>query len=448
MIALRLLATLLASTSPEEAYSGGATTSFVQSSKAFAQPLTGLTGMPLRQHSIGNSFFNNNWITAPATASGRDGLGPLYNARSCSACHPNDGKGFLKNNFIERQGTVIKLQHSESNDLMDGDMIYGEQLSDFAIPEVQAEVDYMISRESVEISLPQGGRSHLSRTKIEIEDLHYGALEAGTKLSLRLAPAVFGLGLLEAIPTGALEELADPNDDNNDGISGRLNVVWDMDREQYSVGRFGLKASQPSLRQQTAVAFARDIGITSPLVPEENSTDAQSAVWGGLVHVDPLDATDKVLDRVTTYLQTLAPPARRNVESPAVIAGQELFHAIGCAQCHQAAFTTQANAIIPELSNQVIHPYTDLLLHDMGPGLADEFHEFAATGREWRTAPLWGIGLQLIVSEHNHFLHDGRARNIREAILWHGGEAERSKNNYTRLTQDEVRALHQFLSSL
>ena len=430
-----ILSFLISLTLTENHYSGGTTTNFSTSNKAFSLPLNGLSGTTLRHHSIGNSFFNKNWITAPASATSRDGLGPLYNARSCSACHLNDGKGYLKSPLHKRAGTVIKLQNNKHR----GDPTYGVQFSEFSINGTNPEINYSLKSQPL-----SPFRRLLS---IEIDDLYYGALDSNTHFSIRLAPPVFGLGLLQAIDEEDILSHADPDDLDQDGISGRPNLVWNHVTQQKQIGRFGFKASQPDLRHQTADAFNHDMGLTSSLFPEENFTPTQRKAWSS-IHLDPVDVSDQVLERVTTYLQTLSPPARRNANDPTVLEGERIFHRIGCAQCHIPQFTTSEVTDIPLLSNQVIHPYTDLLLHDMGPGLADGFTPSQAEGSEWRTPPLWGIGLQLVVSNHNHFLHDGRARNIREAILWHGGEAHSSKRQYEQLSHEEYILLHKFLESL
>ena len=278
-------------------------------------------------------------------------------------------------------------------------------------------------------------------------DLRYGPMHPETRLSPRVAPAMVGLGLLEAVPAAALLALADPDDADGDGISGRANRVWDKARRQTVPGRFGWKANQPSVAQQVAGAFLGDIGITSSLFPDENCPPVAVACRQALNGGSP-ELSDALLGHVVFYSRTLAVPARRGVQQADVRRGRQLFDAAQCGACHTPTLRTGAVPDLPDLSAQVIHPYTDLLLHDMGAGLADGRPDFEATGSEWRTPPLWGIGLVETVNRHTYFLHDGRARNLAEAILWHGGEAEASKEYFRRLPRADREALLQFLRSL
>jgi len=266
-------------------------------------------------------------------------------------------------------------------------------------------------------------------------------------VSARVAPAVIGMGLLEAIPEETLRALADPDDRDGDGISGRLNTVWDAIAKKPAVGRFGWKASVPGLRQQIAMAALGDIGLTTSLYPEQNcpvaQADCRKAENGGEPEIE-----DDFLDRLELYSQTLAVPLRRDVEDPQVMRGEALFAQTGCAACHVMTLKTGAHASRQELSHQTIHPFTDLLLHDMGEGLADGRPDFLASGSEWRTPPLWGLGLVRVTNKHEYLLHDGRARGFAEAILWHGGEAAAAKERFRTLPQDERAALLAFLRSL
>jgi CxxC motif-containing protein (DUF1111 family) len=202
------------------------------------------------------------------------------------------------------------------------------------------------------------------------------------------------------------------------------------------------------VEQQTAGAFSNDIGITSRIFPHENYTSYQAQYLQKLPTGGNPELEDDALDAVVFYIQTLAVPARRNIEDFAVKEGKKLFFQIGCESCHTSKMTTSSTAKPVHLANQTIRPYTDLLLHDMGEGLADHRPDFEATGSEWRTAALWGLGLQKTVSKHTNFLHDGRARSIEEAILWHGGEAEKSKNSFMNLKKSERASLLKFIDSL
>jgi CxxC motif-containing protein (DUF1111 family) len=271
-----------------------------------------------------------------------------------------------------------------------------------------------------------------------------GSVPGGTLLSPRVAPPVFGLGLLEAIPEEDIIARADPADLNGDGISGRSNHVWNTAANRAEVGRFGWKANNPSLLQQSAGAYNEDMGVTSPYFPLEH---CHGNTGCDTLANDP-EVTNEILESVEFYVQTLGVPARRNTGNPDVQKGKALFSEVGCAGCHVPETRTGTHPSVPEVSNQVIFPYTDLLIHDMGPGLADGRADFLADGSEWRTPPLWGIGLTEVVSGHTFFLHDGRARSVEEAILWHGGEAEESRDAFRHLPASSRNALLAFLLSL
>lgn len=436
--------------SPEErAASGGEATIVDQSSNAFSFPIPSLSSEDRRSFFVGNSFFNDNWVTAPASTEGRDGLGPLFNAQSCSSCHFHDGRGQPPTGPDDPvRGLLVRLsipgtgEHGEPV----RDPNYGDQIQDRAINGVEPEGTIVISSSDYPVDLPTGEQRVLELPQYAIDLLAYGPLASDVMVSPRVAPQLVGVGLLEAIPEQTILELADPDDTDGDGISGRSNLVWDAALQESVLGRFGWKANVPSVRQQNATAFVGDIGITSDLFPSENCLPGQSACLeartGGTPEVDELK-----LDRVTFYARTLAVPARRDVEDPRVEQGEQIFYEIGCATCHVATMTT-GDSDIPSLSDQVIHAYTDLLLHDMGPGLADDRPDFLATGQEWRTAPLWGIGLVETVNGHTRYMHDGRARSLEEAIFWHGGEAEGARNRAAELSDEQMDALLAFLGSL
>jgi CxxC motif-containing protein (DUF1111 family) len=273
-------------------------------------------------------------------------------------------------------------------------------------------------------------------------------------MSPRIAPPMIGLGLIEAIAEAAIRANADPDDRDKDGISGRPNEVWSVADDHVTLGRFGWKAGAPSIRQQSAEAAAGDIGLSNPLAPQAagDCTGAQKvcldAPNGNSERSGGFEIGQELMDLVVFYTQNLAVPLRRGADKPEVLQGKALFNSLGCAACHRPSFTTGTVEGQPQLSNQKIWPYTDLLLHDMGEGLADNRPEGVADGREWRTAPLWGLGLTEIVSGHTFFLHDGRARNVEEAILWHGGEAQAARDGYAKLTKAERKALLAFVNSL
>jgi len=286
----------------------------------------------------------------------------------------------------------------------------------------------------------------LRRPVYSLQNAAYGEPDPEMMISPRVANQMIGLGLLEAVPEEAILALADPDDRDGDGISGRPNYVRDVAGDRTVLGRFGWKANEPTVAQQTAGAFLGDMGITTPVFPEQNCTDAiagcATAADGGSPEIEPDD-----FQKVVLYASTLAVPARRDWDDPQVLQGKALFNEIGCTACHKPILATGAHPTIPALSNQTIRPYTDLLLHDMGEGLADGRPDYEADGREWRTPPLWGIGLIETVNGHTHFLHDGRARNLTEAILWHGGEAQAARDRFAVLGQTEREALLRFLNS-
>lgn len=272
----------------------------------------------------------------------------------------------------------------------------------------------------------------------------YIYLQVDILISPRLAPPVFGLGLLDAIPVSSIVSNSDIKDANSDGISGKPNYVWDPEKQAIVLGRFGLKANTASLRTQVAAAYNHDVGITSSIFPYE-SVFGQTQMDNLL---DDAELTDEILDAATFYVRTLQVPARRNTKDAEVKKGEQIFMEASCENCHKQTMYTQVDVSFPYLSNQRIHPYTDLLLHDMGEGLADKRPDFDADGNEWRTKPLWGLGLIEKVNFPGYYLHDGRARTILEAIMWHGGEAQSSVNYVKQLSKSDRNALMKFLKSL
>jgi CxxC motif-containing protein (DUF1111 family) len=433
-----------------EQLSGGQATVFATSQQAFGLPLPGLLPEQETQFFIGNSFFNRNWVIAPSSTTARDGLGPLYNARSCSACHLRDGRGQPPSAPDEPMVSILLRLSIPGEDPHHGvvpEPKYGDQVQGFAVPDIPPEGKGMISYEEIPGTFADGEAYRLRRPTYTLTDLGYGALHPETRLSPRVAPVIIGLGLLEAVPAETLLAQADPQDRDGDGISGRPNIVWDVAAQQSVLGRFGWKANQPSVAQQTAAAFLGDLGITSPLFPHENCTEIQK-VCRNAPHGGQPELAPDILHNVVFYARTLAVPAQRRWDDPEIQRGKQLFMQARCGACHTPILRTGKVPGLPRLSEQLIRPYTDLLLHDMGEGLADGRDDFAATGQEWRTPPLWGIGLIYTVNGHTLFLHDGRARNLTEAILWHGGEAEAAKEAFRAMPRQDREALLQFLESL
>ncbi len=435
---------------PRVELSGGQATVFDTTRNAFSHPVPGLEREQELLFFVGNSFFNQNWVTAPASTTARDGLGPLFNSRSCAGCHFLDGRGRLPTDPADSPtGFLIRLSvpGSDLSGAPQPEPVYGGQFQNHAVLGVVPEGQVTITYTEITGTFADGTPYTLRKPHYTLTDLGYGALHPETLLSPRVANQMIGLGLLEAVPEETILALADPADRNGDGISGRPNYVWDAFNGRMAVGRFGWKANQPHLLQQVASAFNGDIGITSSLRPAASCTAAQADCLKTPSGGEP-ELSDEDLLKVVLYSSALAVPARRNWAEPNVLRGQQLFTEIGCARCHAAQLQTGVHPTIPALSHQTISPYTDLLLHDMGPELADGRPDFAATGSEWRTPPLWGIGLFGTVNGHTTYLHDGRAGNLLEAVLWHGGEAEASKQRVLELTQAERDALIAFLESL
>ncbi|MFN3201910.1 MAG: di-heme oxidoredictase family protein [Bradymonadia bacterium] len=443
---------------PGEELSGGETTVFDVTRDAYARGARNLSPERRGLFFVGNSAFNKPWVIAPASTAGRDGLGPVFNARSCDVCHFKDGRGRPPEAGEVMESMLVRISVPGAGP--HGGVVpvpgYGDQINPFGIPNVPGEGRVDIEWTEVPGEYADGTTYTLRRPKYVFSEMSMGTLPSNTLISGRTAPAVFGLGLLEAIPEEKILAHADPDDANGDGISGRPNRVWDASAEAHRLGRFGWKSNQPSLLQQNAGAFLGDIGITTTLFPKENCVEGQAACAAARTgasydaegKMTEPEVTPRKLDRVTLYTRTLAVPARRNWKDPEVLAGKALFGEMGCASCHVPYFETGVLEGVPEVSNQKIRPYTDLLLHDMGEGLADGRPDFEATGREWRTAPLWGIGLLETVNRHTLLLHDGRAQGFAEAILWHGGEAKAARERFRTLAAADRARVVKFLESL
>lgn len=433
-----------------EELSGGEGTVFVTGENAFALSMPGLTSMQQLEFATGNSFFNQNWVSAPASTTARDGLGPLFNARSCSGCHFKDGRGRAPISFGEHStGFLIRLS-VPGTDATGGPLShpdFGGQLQDISIQNVTAEGEAIVTYTEIAGTYADGTPYSLRQPAYDIDFNDGISTTSGMMLSPRVANQMVGLGLLEALDEGTILAFADEFDSNGDGISGRPNYVWDVETQTTKLGRFGWKANQPNLKQQTAGAFVGDMGLTTTLFPNDECTSSQSDCLSAPNGGSP-EVTDENLRKVVLYASSLAVPARRNWTDKTVLQGKQLFMYIGCASCHIPKMTTGTHPVFDALSNQTIRPYTDMLLHDMGEGLADGRPDYLATGSEWRTPPLWGIGLFQTVNHHTNYLHDGRARNLEEAILWHGGEAENAQSAFKQLTQTERNAIILFLNSL
>ncbi len=425
---------------------GGALTAFDATGSAFSDPAPGLSETELRRHQDGDALFSATFVTSPSPV--QPGLGPLFNDVSCTACHVRDGRGRPPEGGEPMLGMLIRVS-GPGTDAHGGPAPvagFGIQIQTRGVAGQAPEATLDIAYRDSSIALGGGGSATLRIPAYALRD-PWTPLPATPLLSPRLAPPLLGMGLLEALDEDSLLARADPEDRDGDGISGRPNRVYDPARGGMALGRFGWKANSAGLMQQTAAAFNQDMGVTTPLFPDENCADERPECAGGPAGQGP-DLDSAGLAAVAYYLETLAVPARRDWDQPPVARGERLFASAGCAACHIPTQTTGTVPGRPELSGQIIHAYTDLLLHDLGPGLADGRPDFDADGREWRTSPLWGLGLTRLVNGHSCLLHDGRARDPLEAILWHGGEAEKARETVRAMAPADREALLAFLSSL
>lgn len=389
----------------------------------------------LARHRAGDAAFEAAYVTAPAKVN--PGLGPGFNGVSCIACHKGDGGGRAPEDGSRSTGLLFRVSlpgpAGEAPVEVPG---LGTQIQDRAVAGHVPEARPVTTYAEEAVALAGGKTVSLRRPKHELKDLA-APMPAGAMLSPRLAAPLIGLGLLEAVPESAYRAMEDPDDRDGDGISGRINWVAE-DGAGPRVGRFGWKANVVTLEAQVANAFQQDMGLTSSLRPHD-ATGAPDA---------PPELSDATLADIAFYLRTLGVPARRDAGTDGARRGARLFEALSCAACHRPTLVTGDDAPLQALKHQVLHPYTDGLLHDMGPDLADDRPDFGASGREWRTPALWGLGLRKRVQGHTDMLHDGRARNAQEAVLWHGGEARRAKDAYVALTDAERSDLASFLDSL
>ncbi|MEO0973855.1 MAG: di-heme oxidoredictase family protein [Pseudomonadota bacterium] len=396
-----------------------------QGHKAFGHALPALSDDGFVRMHRGKLVFVRTWEAAGSGTShgGHTGLGPLYNATSCADCHYRDGRG-------ARDGGPTPLIYG-LRDVPSVPASWGQQLQTFGAgvsPEGAVSIEY---REH-EVHLGDGTSHTLRQPRYAL----VGRDDADA-LAPRTAPTLIGLGLLEAIAAADIVAAADPHDRDADGISGRVSWLPGTDSLAPVVGRFGWKATQRDLPEQIAKALAEDMGI-------------DSRRWVGTR--GPTEITDQDFDRLVEYVRVLAPPAPRR-DDPLYTSGKAAFNALGCADCHRAEWTlpqtVKAHApwLPPGVGGENIAPYTDLLLHDLGPALADGDGQDERS-REWRTPPLWGLGLMSAVNGNLRLLHDGRAHSFEEAILWHGGEAREARAGFQALQAEQRRALLAFLESI
>jgi len=451
---------------PFERMQGGAGTSQKAVSRdSFSQSSANLTFEQEGTFKLGNALFRKNWVSSPSSTQASDGLGPLFNERACQNCHLKDGRGRPPQGDAGTTSMFLRLARDASSAeekaaladrrmLNFPDPVYGTQLQELAVPGLKGEGRMRVDYQERKVELTDGAVVFLRKPTYSVIDLGYGPLDSRTTLSPRLTPPMIGLGLIEQIAPADILALADPEDRDGDGISGKPNIVRDGLTGELTLGRFGWKAQTASIRQQAADAFAGDIGISTPEEPKHwgdctaAQTDCLAMPTGVQERLGPAEAPAPVLDLVTFYSQNLAVPARRDLDKPDVLAGKKVFYEIGCVACHTPKFVTRRDAPDKAQAFQLIWPYSDFLLHDMGPDLADGQSVGDASGEEWRTPPLWGIGLTEAVNGNSFYLHDGRARSLVEAILWHGGEAQKARDRFAAANAGERDALVKFLESL
>ena len=430
------------------AYSGGSSTVFESGREAYGLPSPAMPPQLSEIFFSGRNLFRQVWVVAPAMDRDVSGLGPLFNRPSCAACHLKNGRGRAPEGPREKMTTMLVRLSVPGTDAHGGPRphpVYGDQLNDAAIPGIPAEGQARIRwLEHIE-HFSDGEAITLRRPQIEFSELAYGPLGGDIQTSPRIAPAVFGLGLLEAVPERDIRAQAARS--KSTGVGGKVNEVWDPAQQRMVLGRFGWKANNGSLAQQSASAFIGDLGITSSMFPVENCSEVQTQCRGAPSAGAP-EIEDARLQTVVLYENSLAVPARRDTGDPQVVKGQRVFESAGCAVCHLPELHTASDAEPAFLGGQRIHAYTDLLLHDMGEGLSDGRPDYAAGPREWRTPPLWGIGLSERVNGNAAYLHDGRARSFMEAVLWHGGEAQSAAQSVRGMAKGDRDALLRFLDSL
>lgn len=430
------------------ALSGDAFTVAAESESAYQQPGPVLDPAQLAVFMEGRKGFAQRWVVAPSIL-GLWGRGPTSNAEACTDCHENGGRGRPPANGTEpMHSMLVRLSipglgpHGAPNP----HPAYGDQVqNEGTLGRVPPEGDPRLKWEVRSIAMADGETVELRAPVLDLRRLNFGPLGSEVMTSARVAPPLVGVGLLDAVPDDEIRAIA--ADQQRNGLHGRPNIVWDLINGREALGRFGHKANQPNVEQQIVFAYHADLGVTSRWFPEENCTPVQLQCLAEPPGGHP-ELPEAFLDPVLFYTRALSVPARRAIADARVKRGEALFAAAGCDGCHLPALRTGHYAPLPTLSQLVIHPYTDLLLHDMGEGLADGRPDFRAGPRDWRTAPLWGIGLSHTVNGNSTLLHDGRARNITEAILWHGGEALASRETFRNMPKLERDALIAFLRSL
>lgn len=425
---------------------------------AYSEPAAVLDMKRRQIFMAGRGVFNRQWASV-VSLNGDWGLGPTFVNDHCSACHINTGRGHPPESPGEQLTSMLVRVSIPGADEHGGPQPhpdYGDQIQNRSLDgsnidlahggkPVPHEADLYLDWEENEVALAGGETIQLRKPKLRIENPSFGPTE-GLLTSLRVAQPLVGIGLLDAVPEETILAIAGAQ--RAQGVSGRPNFVWDAVKNRVSLGRYGWKANVPGLKQQIAMAALGDMGVNSNLYPEQNCPPVQIVCRKMLPGNFP-ELIDAEIDTVVFWLQGLAVPARRNADSEMFKKGAALFEQARCSVCHVPELTTAKTfAPLPQLADQRFHAYTDLLLHDMGDGLADGRPDFQAGPRDWRTPALWGLGLSEIVTGGATLLHDGRARNVTEAILWHGGEAEVSAKIFRNLSAAEREALVGFVESI
>lgn len=464
-----------------EHLSGGLTSTADKTADAFSARSENMTDVERIQiFELGDDFFQNPWVAGSASTSSRDGLGGLFNNNACQDCHIRDGRGHAPDEGSTDFSSILfraartQITQEQTNAMLNatlanvGDTSVGGQLQQEAVAGVLPEVTLSVTYEPIIVTFDDGFQVELRKPSWHFTSLRAGEgfdFDADTLFSARVSPQMIGLGLLSLVSETDILAKQDISDSDGDGISGKANYVWSLDNEQIMLGRFGWKAGQPTLLEQAAGAFVNDMGLTNRIHQNESclvhQTDCLATPNGNgdSVNEYEYEVSDTILDAIALYSAHLSVPQRQNAYDEDVQRGKTLFTELGCTSCHTPQYTTEFSTEHPELSEQVIFPYTDMLLHDMGseladftidnePGTSEQLYEFSATATEWRTPPLWGIGRAQVVDPEANFLHDGRARTIMEAVLWHGGEAEQAKQRVLALTASERADLLSFLHDL
>ncbi len=447
---------------------GAASSDDSSSSLSFNVPAPNLSEAELALHLAGDIEFNRQFT-------GEQGLGPAFNANSCIACHARDGRGALpiielgkerirfgpNESLLLRVGLEVEGTNKSELDLVPG---FTEQLHHRGIYSLRqdhpglGQTDIEMSFEFSRFAYPDGSIVELRKPIFSFLNPYDETTEKPSalrdpriRISPRIGPPVIGLGLLDAIDDKTLIAMSDPDDKDGDGISGRVNLI------NGQVGRYGWKANTVTVRDQVAQALNHDMGLTTSLLPVENIFGtALLSDWMTRLLKNPSELTaeprfevaETQFDSLSFYTATLAVPKRRNATSPDTLAGAKQFEVVGCTGCHTPMIKTGHAGRIEIFKQQTIYPFSDGLLHDMGEELSDGRPDYEASGREWRTRPLWGIGLTQTINPRAGFLHDGRARTLEEAILFHGGEAASSRAKFANLPKSKRQQLISFLRSL